>query len=201
LMHEPSRDRGALRRTRPQAWRQGQAPRRPSKCARRGRGRQGSCGYGMLNKGVWPYWSVAALSSGNSFSVAGPVQGCGRAPASRHLRARADAARCSAAAAPRLTAGCLQLEPWEQGCHLAQLTLQRASPHGGQAAAPLGVAGRARASGGANAPPVRPRRQCFQIQCVDRAPFQGRCITGSEQARPHLVTGPPGRTPCLRGPA
>ncbi|KAK9835375.1 hypothetical protein WJX81_005549 [Elliptochloris bilobata] len=54
----------------------------------------GACGYGLLDKGNWPYWSVAALSTSNSFSKAGPVQGCG---------------------------------------------------------------------------------QCFQIKCVDRAPFQGRC--------------------------
>ncbi len=34
----------------------------------------------MLDKGNWPYWSVAALSTSNSFAVAGPVQGCGCGP-------------------------------------------------------------------------------------------------------------------------
>lgn len=38
---------------------------------------QGSCGYGKLDKGQWPYWSVAALSSSNSFALKGPVTGCG----------------------------------------------------------------------------------------------------------------------------
>ena len=41
---------------------------------------QGSCGYGKLDKGNWPYWSVAALSSSNSFVNAGPINGCGCVP-------------------------------------------------------------------------------------------------------------------------
>ena len=40
--------------------------------------RQGSCGYGGLNKGTYPFWSVAALSLSNSFSIAGPAKGCGQ---------------------------------------------------------------------------------------------------------------------------
>ena len=47
---------------------------------------QGACGYGNLDKGTWPYWSVAALSTSNSFSKAGPVQGCGCAPCACHPR-------------------------------------------------------------------------------------------------------------------
>ena len=38
---------------------------------------QGSCGFGVLSKGQWPYWSVAALATSNSFFLGGPVQGCG----------------------------------------------------------------------------------------------------------------------------
>ena len=47
---------------------------------------QGACGYGYLDKGTWPYWSVAALSTSNSFSKAGPVQGCGCALCACDLR-------------------------------------------------------------------------------------------------------------------
>ena len=39
---------------------------------------KGSCGFGMLDKGAWPYWSVAALSTENSFFKAGPLNGCGQ---------------------------------------------------------------------------------------------------------------------------
>jgi len=39
--------------------------------------RQGACGYGKLDKSQYPYWSVAALSLTNSFSVAGPAHACG----------------------------------------------------------------------------------------------------------------------------
>lgn len=39
---------------------------------------QGSCGFGLLDKGAWPYWSVAALSTENSFYKAGPLNGCGQ---------------------------------------------------------------------------------------------------------------------------
>lgn len=38
---------------------------------------QGSCGYAMLDKGTWPYWSVAAISTSNSFYLAGPTEACG----------------------------------------------------------------------------------------------------------------------------
>ena len=38
---------------------------------------QGACGYGLLDKSQYPYWSVAALSLTNSFSVAGPAHACG----------------------------------------------------------------------------------------------------------------------------
>lgn len=38
---------------------------------------QGSCGYGMMDKTKYPYWSVAALSKTNPFYVAGPLGGCG----------------------------------------------------------------------------------------------------------------------------
>ena len=38
---------------------------------------QGSCGYGMLDKTEWPYWSVAALSTKSPFYLAGPLRGCG----------------------------------------------------------------------------------------------------------------------------
>ncbi|KAK9819970.1 hypothetical protein WJX72_004607 [[Myrmecia] bisecta] len=37
----------------------------------------GSCGYGLLDKTVWPYWSVGALSRNNSFYKNGPIRGCG----------------------------------------------------------------------------------------------------------------------------
>jgi hypothetical protein len=38
---------------------------------------QGACGYGMLDKEKYPYWSVAALSTSSEFYKKGPVQGCG----------------------------------------------------------------------------------------------------------------------------
>lgn len=38
---------------------------------------QGSCGYGLLDKGKWPYWSVGALSTDNTYYGEGPVRGCG----------------------------------------------------------------------------------------------------------------------------
>ncbi|KAK9839069.1 hypothetical protein WJX74_008724 [Apatococcus lobatus] len=38
----------------------------------------GSCGYGMLDKDAWPYWSVGALSQSNTFYSAGPIHGCGQ---------------------------------------------------------------------------------------------------------------------------
>ena len=39
---------------------------------------QGSCGYGILSKNSYPFWSVAALSLSNQFSVAGPAKACGQ---------------------------------------------------------------------------------------------------------------------------
>ena len=41
---------------------------------------QGSCGYGLLDKSKWPYWSVGALSTSNIFYGQGPVRGCGCGP-------------------------------------------------------------------------------------------------------------------------
>ena len=38
---------------------------------------QGSCGFGVLDQGQWPYWSVAALSTSNQYFEDGPLQGCG----------------------------------------------------------------------------------------------------------------------------
>ena len=38
---------------------------------------QGACGYGVLKKESYTFWSVAALSLSNSFSVAGPAKACG----------------------------------------------------------------------------------------------------------------------------
>ena len=38
---------------------------------------QGSCGYGVLDKSKYPYWSVGALSTSNMYYAQGPVQGCG----------------------------------------------------------------------------------------------------------------------------
>ena len=38
---------------------------------------QGSCGYGVMDKTKYPFWSVAALSKTNPFYVAGPLGGCG----------------------------------------------------------------------------------------------------------------------------
>ena len=38
---------------------------------------QGSCGYGLLNMDVYPYWSAAALSTSSTFYKNDPVQGCG----------------------------------------------------------------------------------------------------------------------------
>ena len=38
---------------------------------------QGSCGYGDMDKSKYPFWSVAALSTSNSFYKAGPINGCG----------------------------------------------------------------------------------------------------------------------------
>lgn len=40
-------------------------------------GAQGSCGYGLLDKAKYPFWSVAALSTANSYFLDGPLQGCG----------------------------------------------------------------------------------------------------------------------------
>lgn len=39
---------------------------------------QGACGYGVLDKNSYPFWSVAAFSLTNSFSVAGPAKACGQ---------------------------------------------------------------------------------------------------------------------------
>lgn len=36
-----------------------------------------SCGYGVLDKSKYPFWSVGALSTSNKFFQAGPVYGCG----------------------------------------------------------------------------------------------------------------------------
>lgn len=38
---------------------------------------QGSCGYGVLDKTEWPYWSVAGISVKSPFYIAGPVHACG----------------------------------------------------------------------------------------------------------------------------
>ena len=38
---------------------------------------QGSCGFGVLDKNQWPFWSAGALSTSNQFFLSGPVQGCG----------------------------------------------------------------------------------------------------------------------------
>lgn len=38
----------------------------------------GACGYGQLDKGKWPYWSVAALSTQNQFALADNIKGCGQ---------------------------------------------------------------------------------------------------------------------------
>ncbi|KAK9838025.1 hypothetical protein WJX74_009954 [Apatococcus lobatus] len=38
----------------------------------------GACGYGLLDKSKWPYWSVGALSQSNIFYSAGPLGGCGQ---------------------------------------------------------------------------------------------------------------------------
>lgn len=38
---------------------------------------QGACGYGAIPKDKYPYFSVAALSPSNKFSIAGPLKGCG----------------------------------------------------------------------------------------------------------------------------
>ncbi|KAK9819790.1 hypothetical protein WJX72_002423 [[Myrmecia] bisecta] len=40
--------------------------------------KEGSCGYGMLDKSQFPYWSVAALPPNNRFFTAGPLNGCGQ---------------------------------------------------------------------------------------------------------------------------
>ncbi|KAA6425669.1 MAG: hypothetical protein FRX49_04566 [Trebouxia sp. A1-2] len=39
---------------------------------------QGSCGYGVMDKTQYPYWSVAALSPSNPFYIAGPIAACGQ---------------------------------------------------------------------------------------------------------------------------
>ncbi|CAK0787061.1 hypothetical protein CVIRNUC_010277 [Coccomyxa viridis] len=54
----------------------------------------GSCGYGKLDKGQWPYWSVAALSSSNSFALKGPVTGCGQCFEVKCLDTAPFAGRC-----------------------------------------------------------------------------------------------------------
>lgn len=38
---------------------------------------EGSCGYGLLSKNTWPFWSVGALATGNSFFKSDPMSGCG----------------------------------------------------------------------------------------------------------------------------
>ena len=45
---------------------------------------QGSCGYGMLDKEKWPFWSVGALATSNMFYEQGPVHGCGYAIPALH---------------------------------------------------------------------------------------------------------------------
>eukprot|EP00884_Botryococcus_braunii_P022964 jgi/Botrbrau1/9351/Bobra.354_2s0009.1 len=40
--------------------------------------KEGSCGYGVLDKEQYPFWSVAALAHSSPFYMAGPVQGCGQ---------------------------------------------------------------------------------------------------------------------------
>ncbi|GAB4819908.1 hypothetical protein N2152v2_006954 [Parachlorella kessleri] len=39
--------------------------------------KEGSCGYGLLPRDRWPYWSVAALSQSNPFFKNSTVEGCG----------------------------------------------------------------------------------------------------------------------------
>lgn len=41
---------------------------------------QGSCGYGVLNKNDYPYWSVVGISVNNPAFQSGPVKACGYAP-------------------------------------------------------------------------------------------------------------------------
>jgi hypothetical protein len=38
---------------------------------------QGSCGYGLLDKTEWPYWSVAGISVKSPFYISGPLHACG----------------------------------------------------------------------------------------------------------------------------
>ncbi|CAL8464429.1 g3964 [Coccomyxa elongata] len=40
--------------------------------------KEGACGYGLLDKNKYPFWSVAAFSLSNSFSMAGPAKACGQ---------------------------------------------------------------------------------------------------------------------------
>lgn len=37
----------------------------------------GSCGYGYLDRNQWPYWSVGALATSNTFYESLPIKGCG----------------------------------------------------------------------------------------------------------------------------
>ncbi|GAB4819911.1 hypothetical protein N2152v2_006957 [Parachlorella kessleri] len=40
--------------------------------------KEGACGYGLIPKDQYPYFSVAALSPSNKFAKAGPLMGCGQ---------------------------------------------------------------------------------------------------------------------------
>jgi len=55
----------------------------------------GSCGYGMLSKGDWPYWNVAALPTSNVFFNSLPVEGCGSCFEIRCLDRHPYAGRCN----------------------------------------------------------------------------------------------------------
>ncbi|GAB4813674.1 hypothetical protein N2152v2_000720 [Parachlorella kessleri] len=40
--------------------------------------KEGSCGYGLIQKDIYPYFATAALSLSNKFSIAGPLKACGQ---------------------------------------------------------------------------------------------------------------------------
>ena len=40
----------------------------------------GSCGYGLLDRGNYPYWSVGALATSNSYFLAGKPSICTTMP-------------------------------------------------------------------------------------------------------------------------
>ena len=134
---------------------------------------QGSCGYGKLDKGQWPYWSVAALSSSNSFALKGPVTGCGCVASSYIISNGYDCAStvldsdlqdvheqlacsvCCAGSAPRSCAWVLLPLP-------EAFSLEDGVP-----------------LSGTDSLLKFSCRQCFEVKCLDTAPFAGRCITGA----------------------